>query len=120
MVDPWINLDSETLGDYSVFRLRRDRDRSADGSKTSHFYVLEAPAWINVVPVTRDGQVVMIRQYRHGTREITPQPGRSHENDFRFIFANECKGPVEIGFGAILCKHGIINKVYLISILLMF
>ena len=33
-------------------------------------YVLEAPAWVNVIPLTPDGQVVFIRQYRHGRREV--------------------------------------------------
>ena len=109
MVDPWINLDSETLGDYSVFRLRRDRNRSADGSKTSHFYVLEAPAWINVVPVTRDGQVVMIRQYRHGTREITLEipggmtdpgdtsPAAAARRELREETGYDCEELVELG-----------------------
>ena len=34
------------------------------------FVVLEAPDWVNVVPLTDDGQVVLIHQYRHGTRQV--------------------------------------------------
>ena len=71
MIEPWKHLESQPLGDYSVFKLRRDRSQSALSDRTADFYVLEAPAWINVIPVTPDGQVVLIRQYRHGTREIT-------------------------------------------------
>jgi len=33
--------------------------------------VLDCPAWVNVVPVTAAGNVVLIRQYRHGIREVT-------------------------------------------------
>lgn len=41
------------------------------GGRTHDFYVIEAPDWINVIPLTSDNEVVMIEQYRHGTDEIT-------------------------------------------------
>jgi len=34
------------------------------------FYILEFPDWANVVAVTEDGQVVLVRQYRHGIDAI--------------------------------------------------
>ena len=35
------------------------------------FVVLESADWVSVVPVTVDGRLVMVRQYRHGTGEVT-------------------------------------------------
>jgi 8-oxo-dGTP pyrophosphatase MutT (NUDIX family) len=35
------------------------------------FYVIESRDWVNIIPITDDHQVVMIRQYRHGTKEVT-------------------------------------------------
>ena len=35
------------------------------------FYVLECSDWVNVIPITEDGDVVLIRQYRHGREEVT-------------------------------------------------
>jgi ADP-ribose pyrophosphatase len=35
------------------------------------FYVIESRDWINVIPLTDDRQVIMIRQYRHGSRKVT-------------------------------------------------
>jgi 8-oxo-dGTP pyrophosphatase MutT (NUDIX family) len=35
------------------------------------FYVIEATDWVNIIPVTPEGQLVFIRQYRHGVREVT-------------------------------------------------
>jgi 8-oxo-dGTP pyrophosphatase MutT (NUDIX family) len=35
------------------------------------FYVIESRDWINIIPITVDHQVVMVRQYRHGSREVT-------------------------------------------------
>jgi len=71
MLRPWRTLESEALGDYSVFRLRRDHNESQMSGATRDFFVLEAPAWINIIPLTAEGKVVLIRQYRHGTREFT-------------------------------------------------
>lgn len=33
-------------------------------------FVLEQPDWVNVIPLTANNDVVMVRQWRHGTRTI--------------------------------------------------
>jgi len=33
-------------------------------------FVLEQPNWVNVIPLTADEQVIMVEQWRHGTRSI--------------------------------------------------
>lgn len=67
----WTRESSEPLADCRVFRVRRDTSRSPRDGVAHDFYVIEAPDWINVIPVTADGRVVMIEQYRHGTGEVT-------------------------------------------------
>jgi ADP-ribose pyrophosphatase len=69
-VDSWKKEETEALGDYYVFSLRRDRSRSPHTGQAHDFYVLEAPDWINVIPLTPEGEVVLIRQYRHGVGEV--------------------------------------------------
>lgn len=54
-----------------VFEVRRDRSLSPRTGREHDFFVLEAVDWVNVVPVTPDGQVVLIRQYRHGVEDFT-------------------------------------------------
>ena len=71
MIEPWPILDREPIGDYRIFSLRKDTRRSPKTGDAHNFFVVESPDWINVVPVTADGQVVLIRQYRHGTEEVT-------------------------------------------------
>jgi 8-oxo-dGTP pyrophosphatase MutT (NUDIX family) len=45
------------------------------------FYILESGDWVNVIPLTSDGRVVLIRQYRHGIQQITLEiPGGIVEN----------------------------------------
>jgi 8-oxo-dGTP pyrophosphatase MutT (NUDIX family) len=35
------------------------------------FYVIETGDWVNVIPLTKDRQVVMVKQYRHGSKQVT-------------------------------------------------
>ena len=67
----WRRQESEQLADCRVFRVRRDRSRNPRGGREHDFYVIEAPDWINVVPVTDAGEVVLIEQYRHGAEEVS-------------------------------------------------
>ncbi len=54
-----------------IFNIRKDRATSPRTGKCHEFYVLESDPWVNVIPITPSHQVVLIRQYRHGTREVT-------------------------------------------------
>lgn len=71
MIKPWPILRTTTLGSYRIFRLRQDEALSPRTGQTHSFYILEAPDWVNVIPLTADNHVVMVRQYRHGTGTIT-------------------------------------------------
>lgn len=70
-VRPWERLGSEVQGDHRVFRVRADRMRSPRTGDDHTFYVIEATDWVNVIPVTPDGRFVFVRQWRHGTEEVT-------------------------------------------------
>lgn len=67
----WRRASSEIIADCRVFQVRRDLSADPRTGREHDFYVLEAPDWINVVPLTADNEVVMIEQYRHGTEEVT-------------------------------------------------
>jgi len=51
--------------------------RSLDGGKTLHeFHTLELPDFVNIAAITRDQEVLMVRQYRHGIeRDALEFPG---------------------------------------------
>ncbi|MGA2031564.1 MAG: NUDIX hydrolase [Thermoguttaceae bacterium] len=72
----WTFLGSHDVVDYRIFRLRHDLYRLAPSGVEHDFIVLETPSWVNVVPVTTDGKVVLIRQFRHGIRDVVVEiPG---------------------------------------------
>ncbi len=68
---PWKVIRSSRDKSYRVFSLRTDRAVSPRTGMEHDFFVLESSSWVNVIPVTREEQVVMVRQYRHGTRDVT-------------------------------------------------
>ena len=83
---PWRRRASDVLADCRVFRVRRDLSADLRDGREHDFYVVEAPDWINVIPVTADGHAVLIEQYRHGSRELSLEipggmmdPGESPE-----------------------------------------
>ena len=67
----WEVVESEELQQCKVFAVRRTMARSPATGEIHPFFQIEAGEWVNVVPITADDEVVMVRQYRHGSREIT-------------------------------------------------
>ena len=59
------------MADCRVFRVRRDLSADPRDGREHDFYVVEAPDWLNVIPLTDGGEVILIEQYRHGTKEVT-------------------------------------------------
>ena len=68
---PWEVVETERIQECKVFAVNRSMARSPRTGEVHPFFRIEADEWVNVVPITADDQVVMVRQYRHGSREIT-------------------------------------------------
>jgi ADP-ribose pyrophosphatase len=69
--EEWTRLESRELADYEIFSVRRVRARSPKDDQVYTFHVLDFPDWVNVVPFTADGRVLMVLQYRHGAGRVT-------------------------------------------------
>ena len=79
---PWKLISSRVNESYRVFRLRTDQAISPRTNEVHDFYILESDDWVNVIPLTAQNEVVLIRQYRHGIRENTLEiPGGIIEQD---------------------------------------
>jgi 8-oxo-dGTP pyrophosphatase MutT (NUDIX family) len=48
--------------------VRQDSVTNPRNNSPHDMFVLEQPDWVNVIPLTPDNQVVLVEQWRHGTR----------------------------------------------------
>jgi ADP-ribose pyrophosphatase len=62
------NTQDQTLVETWLFRVRRERFRSRKSGKTHDFYVTDVADGVHVIAVTADHKVVMVRQFRAGSR----------------------------------------------------
>ena len=67
----WSLVSSEALGSFTIFSVRRESFLSPRTEHPHPFYVLDCPDWVNVIPLTDRDEVVLVRQFRAGTREVT-------------------------------------------------
>lgn len=71
MIKPWPFIKSLSKESYRVFSIRTDLARSPRTRKPHEFFIIESNDWVNIIPLTEDGRVVMVKQYRHGSKKIT-------------------------------------------------
>ena len=64
MMGSWRKLGSEEVFWHPMFGL--ERQIVASGDQRKEVVVVNAPDWVNVIPVLDDGRVVLIRQWRYG------------------------------------------------------
>ena len=65
-----------------LFSIRIMRCRSPRTGHEHDFYVIDFPNWVQVLPITPEDQVVMVRQYRHGCGQVLLElPGGLIDND---------------------------------------
>jgi ADP-ribose diphosphatase len=70
-IQPWRTLTRKVTFRCRVFSVEQSSSVSpTDGSKHD-FFRIGSVDWAQIVPVTRDGEIVMIRQFRHGSENIT-------------------------------------------------
>jgi 8-oxo-dGTP pyrophosphatase MutT (NUDIX family) len=68
---PWRPKGAARLHRCRVFDVDRVRFEPPGGGRARSFYRIAAPHWINVIPLTADERVVLVRQYRFGVEDMT-------------------------------------------------
>ena len=67
---PWQVLSREYLHRKRWLTIRQDHVRLPGGNEIGEYWVSEFPDWVNVVAITRQDEIVLIRQYRHGIEAV--------------------------------------------------
>jgi len=62
----WKVLSSEYLFNDPWLTIRKEACELPNGRLMPAYYILEYPSWVNAFALTKEGSVLMVRQYRHG------------------------------------------------------
>ncbi len=89
-LQPWERVGSEQGPDLILFRARYDWYKNPRNSKVFKRVILEARDFVNVVAVTAENRIVVVRQFRFGAGKITTEipaglidPGEAPEDAAR-------------------------------------
>lgn len=75
---PWIQEGESVRQDSRLFRQVVARRRSPHTGREHAFYRLQGPDWVNVIPFTAEGDLLVVEQFRHGIDAPTLEiPGGS-------------------------------------------
>jgi len=66
----WKTLSSQYISNHIYFTARKDRCQRADGAIIDPYYVVELPTSATALPITEDGRIVLVKQYRHPIDEV--------------------------------------------------
>ena len=98
---PWEIISSEYLHKAPWLTVRKDHVVLPNGNHIPSYYILEYPDWVNTIAITRDGQFVFIRQYRHGLQETSYElcAGVCEEEDASPLISAQRELLEETGYG---------------------
>ncbi len=70
----WELVESREDRSYKLFSVNINKNKSPRTGQVHEFQVLTSPDWVAVIAVTAKDEVVMVRQYRHGSAELSLEP----------------------------------------------
>lgn len=83
-IQNWKTLTSQEILRTRFFRMRTDSCELPDGRVMPSYYVFEHSDWVNIIPVTQEGRIVLIEQYRHAAGSVfyeIPGGAMDHRQD---------------------------------------
>lgn len=96
---PWKLISKEKILDTPIFDISLEKAVCPRNGKTGGFYVFNIPDWVNIVALTGNNEIVMIRQFRHGTKTYEYEiPGG--------LIDPEDKSPAEAGMRELFEETG--------------
>lgn len=77
----WKTLSSEYLFNDHWFRVRKEICETPKGKIVDPYYVYDFSTWVGALPVTEEGKIIMLKQYRHALGEVCYEiPGGCVDN----------------------------------------
>ena len=98
-VDKYFIFILKNLKIFDLFKYKLVSPYSESEKKSFDFFVFQSVDWINILPITKDGKVVFVEQYRPGTDSITLElPGGMSNEDEEPIESAKRELKEETGF----------------------
>lgn len=107
---PFLLSREKTVFQCSIFQVKEKKAETQDKAHSLNVYTLNCANWVNVVPVTATGQVVLVEQHRFGTDSFTLEvPGGAvdfGENDTTLAAVRELEEETGLTSQRILALAG--------------
>jgi len=71
---PWDLQNDDLHADCRIFEVRQRRFKRKSDGLEGDFYVLDTNDWVNVLAITPEQKIVLVRQFRFGSRENSLEP----------------------------------------------
>jgi len=95
----WERLSSRSLAKTRIFDLDEVKFRHPVRETERDFVVLNPPDWVNVIALTLDYQIVLVKQFRYGLNDFTLEiPGGMIDQDEDYLAAGLRELREETGF----------------------
>ena len=70
----WKMLRDDLHADCRIFDVRKRSFRRESDGVQGEFFVLDTNDWVNVLALTKQNELVLVRQFRYGTEEFSLEP----------------------------------------------
>ncbi|MEK9783805.1 MAG: NUDIX hydrolase [Opitutales bacterium] len=71
---PWDMQDNNLHADCRIFEVRKQRLKRRSDGLEGEFFVLDTNDWVNVLALTPDDKIILVRQFRYGSKEQSLEP----------------------------------------------
>jgi ADP-ribose pyrophosphatase len=96
----WVRESERTLVSTRVLDLRSEHFRHPVRGTEKDFVIIHAPDWVNVVAVTKESRIILVRQFRFGINTLSLEiPGGVIEKGEDPVAAGLRELSEETGFG---------------------
>jgi 8-oxo-dGTP pyrophosphatase MutT (NUDIX family) len=73
-LSPWDLKENHLHSDCRIFEVYKQRLRRRSDGVEGEFFVLDTNSWVNVLAITPKQELVLVRQFRYGTKEFSLEP----------------------------------------------
>lgn len=70
----WDMQENNLHADCRIFEVRKQRLKRRSDGLEGEFFVLDTNDWVNVLALTSDDKIILVRQFRYGSKEQSLEP----------------------------------------------